>query len=69
MSFTNRISERVSNPTPEQIEEECRLIRTHWSPEIHRHRKINLRIDAANLRSSANLRFLRFLADYAETNS
>lgn len=69
MSYTNRISERVSHPTPEQIEEECRQIRAHWSPELHRHRKINRRIDAANIRSNANLRFLRFLAEYAEANS
>ena len=69
MSHTNRISERVTNPTPEQIEEECRQIRAHWSPEIHRIRKINRRIDAANLRINANLRFLRFLAECADANS
>ncbi len=69
MSYTNRIADQTSNPTPEQIEEECRLIRAHWSPKIHRYRKINRRIDAASSRSNANLRFLRFLSEYADANS
>jgi len=69
MSYTNRIAERTANPTPEQIEEECRKIRAHWSPEIQHSRKINRRVDPAVFRVDANLRFLKFLAEYENADS
>ncbi|QDT31172.1 hypothetical protein [Thalassoglobus polymorphus] len=69
MPHINRIKETAINPTPEQIEEECRMIRAHWSPEISEKRQKQFRIDTEHQEHKARLRFLRFLAEYAESQS
>lgn len=67
MSYTNRIAEHVVNPSPEEIENECQMIRAHWTPEIKERRNDVLRFDSANKQAQANLRFLRFLAEFADS--
>ncbi len=69
MPHINRIKDAAIDPTPEQIEEECRMIRSHWSPEISEKREKHFRVDSQHQEYKARLRFLRFLAEYAESNS
>lgn len=66
MAHTNRIADHVLNPTPEEIEAECEMIRGQWSPEIKEKRIKNIRFDEASKRAQANLRFLRFLAEFVD---
>lgn len=67
MSYTNRIADHVINPSPQEIEAECEMIRAYWTPEMKERRNHCFRLDAANKQTQANLRFLRFLAEFADS--
>lgn len=66
MAHTNRIADHVIHPSQEEIEAECEMISGQWSPEIKEKRIKNIRFDEASKRAQANLRFLRFLAEFAD---
>lgn len=66
MSKTKQIADHIINPSPAEIEAECRMIRSHWSPRIQRERQSNYRMDSASQQAYANL---RFLAEFADSKS
>ena len=69
MKNVNRISEHLFAPSPAEIEAECQMIRSHWSPELKEKRSCSFRLDQADKMAQANLRFLRFLAECATSES
>ena len=58
---TNRIATRISDPTPEQIQEECHRIQASWTNETENQRRVHYRLDHAQPLIEAQLRFISFL--------
>ena len=69
MTPTNRIAPVAAPPTPEEIEDECRMIRQQWSKIVKKRRAVTFRSDNADHQYNAHLRFLKFLAQYEETEA